>query len=36
MEKQAFALIKEIKDFRAYILHSHIIAFVSNVVVKDI
>jgi hypothetical protein len=36
MEKQAFALVKSIKDFRVYSLHSHIIAYVPNVVVKDI
>ena len=36
MEKQAFSLIKALKDFRVYILHSHIIAFVPNTVVKDI
>ena len=36
MEKQALALVKAIKDFRVYILHSHIIAYVPNVVVKDI
>ena len=36
MEKQAFALVKALKDFRVYILHSHIIAFVPNSVVKDI
>ncbi|MBO1694910.1 RNase H-like domain-containing protein, partial [Bacteroides uniformis] len=36
MEKQAFALVKAFKDFRVYILHSHIIAFVPNAVVKDI
>jgi hypothetical protein len=36
MEKQAFALVKAIKDFRVYILHSHIIAYVPNAVVKDI
>ena len=34
--KEAFALIKALKDFRVYILHSHIIAFVPNSVVKDI
>ena len=27
MEKQAFSLVKALKDFRVYILHSHIIAF---------
>ena len=36
MEKQAFALVKALKDFRVYILHWHIIAFVPNSVVKDI
>jgi hypothetical protein len=36
MEKQAFALVKSIKDFRVYILHSHTIAYVPNEVVKDI
>ncbi len=36
MEKQAFPLIKSIKYFRVYILHSHIIAFVPSAVVKDI
>ena len=36
MEKQAFTLVKEIKYFRVYILHSHIIAYVPNVIVKDI
>ncbi len=36
MEKQAFALVKAIKDFRVYILYSHIIAYVPNLVVEDI
>ena len=36
LEKQAYALVKAIKDFRIYILHSHIVAFVPNTVVKDI
>jgi hypothetical protein len=36
MEKQYFALVKAIKDFRVSILHSHTIAYVPNVVVKDI
>ena len=36
MEKQALALVKALKDFRVYILHSHIIAFVLHTVVKDI
>ena len=36
IEKQAFALVKALKDFRVYILHSHIIAFVPHSIVKDI
>ena len=36
MEKQAYALVKAIKDFRIYILYSHVIAYVPNAVVKDI
>lgn len=36
MKKQYFALIKTLKDFRVYILHSHIISFVPHAVVKDI
>ena len=36
MEKQAFALIMALKDFRVYILHSHTVAYVPSIVVKDI
>ena len=36
MEKQAFSLVKALKDFIVYVLHSHIIAFVPHSVVKDI
>lgn len=36
MEKQDFSFVKAIKDFRVYILYSHIVAYVPNVVVKDI
>lgn len=35
-EKHAFSLIKALKGFRVYILHSHIIAFVLHTMVKDI
>ena len=28
--------MKAIKDFRIYVLHSHIVAYVPNVVIKDI
>lgn len=30
------ALIKALKDFRVYILHSHTIAYISNAAVKDV
>jgi len=36
MEKQALALVKASKDFRVYILYSHIVAYVPNSIVKDI
>jgi len=36
IEKQTLALIKALKDFRVYILHSHTIAYVPDVVVKDV
>eukprot|EP00253_Pinus_taeda_P001883 PITA_01883 len=36
IEKQALALVKALKYFRVYILHSHILAYVPNVVVKDV
>ena len=36
IEKQSLALIKALKDFRVYILHSHTIAYVPNVAVKDV
>ena len=36
MEKQAYALIKYLKYFRVYIVHSYVIAYVPNNVVKNI
>ena len=36
MEKWAFALIKALKDFRVYIIHSHTVAYVPSVAMKDI
>ena len=36
MEKKSYALIKSLKDFKVYILHSHVIAYVPNNVVKNI
>jgi hypothetical protein len=36
MEKHAYTLVKALKDFRVYILHSHVISFVPTSVIKDI
>lgn len=36
MEKQEYALIKSLKSFRVYILHSKIIAYVPSVAIKDV
>ena len=36
MEKQAYALVKTLKDFRVYVLHSHVIAHVPTAAVKAI
>ena len=36
MEKWDFAFIRALKEFRVYIMQSHILAFVPNSVVKDI
>ena len=36
LEKQTFALIKDLKDFRVCIPHSHIVAYVPSIAVKDI
>jgi hypothetical protein len=36
MEKQAYVLVKALKEFRMYVLHSHVLAYVPNSVVKDI
>eukprot|EP00253_Pinus_taeda_P013958 PITA_13958 len=36
IEKQALALVKALKYFHVYILHSHILAYVPNAAVKDI
>jgi hypothetical protein len=35
MEKQAYELVKALKYFRVYILHSKIIAYVPNSTVKE-
>ena len=36
MEKQAYSLVKALKYFSIYILHSHVIVHVPNSVVKSI
>jgi predicted MarR family transcription regulator len=36
MEKEAYALVKSLKAFRVYVLHSKIIAYVPSTSVKDI
>ena len=36
MEKQAYALVKALKGFRIYILHSHVISYVPSSVVKSV
>ena len=36
MEKHAYSLVKSLKDFWVYILHSHIVAYVLSNVVKGI
>ena len=36
MEKQAYALVKALKAFRVYVLHSRITAYVPSSSVKDI
>jgi len=36
LEKKAYALVKAIKDFRIYVLHSHIVAYVPSAIIKDI
>ena len=36
MEKQAYTLVKALKDFRIYLLHSHIISYVPCSAVKSI
>jgi hypothetical protein len=36
MEKKAYALVKYLKDFRVYVLHSKIVAYVPLASVKEI
>jgi hypothetical protein len=36
MEKQTYALVKVLKEFRVYILHSHVVVYVPSSAVKDI
>ena len=36
IEKQAYAIIKSLKAFRIYILHSKVVAYVPSTLVKDV
>ena len=36
LEKKAYSLVKALKFFRIYILHSNIIAYIPNATIKDI
>ena len=36
MEKHAYALVRALKEFMVYILHSHVIAHVPSASIKDI
>ena len=36
MEKQAYALVKSLKDFRIYVFHSRVTAYVPSASVKNI
>jgi hypothetical protein len=36
MEKQTYALVKALKDFRVYVLHSRVTAYIPSASVKDI
>ena len=36
IEKQAYALIKSLKDFKVYMLHSKLIAYVPSAAIKDV
>ena len=36
LEKQAYALVKALKFFRIYVLHSKVVSFVPNAAVKDV
>ena len=36
LEKQAYSLVKDLKFFRIYVLHSNVIAHVLNAAIKDV
>ena len=36
LEKQAYSLVKSLKFFRIYVLHSKVIAYVPNAAIKDV
>ncbi len=36
IEKQAYTMVQSLKDFRIYVLHSHVVAYVPEAAVKEI
>lgn len=36
MDKQAYSLVRELKEFRPYILHSHIIPPIPSISIKEV
>ena len=36
LEKQAYSLVKALKFFRIYVLHSKVISYVPNATIKDV
>ena len=36
MEKQAYGMVQALKDFKVYVLHSHIVAYVPDTAIKEI
>ena len=36
LEKQSYSLVKALKFFRIYVLHSKVIAYVPNAAIKDV
>jgi hypothetical protein len=36
MDKQAYSLVKSLKSFRVYVLHSRVISYVQSSIVKEL